>query len=314
MAVGVMMATMADCADGPGERGPAGAREGAGEASDVRVVTDAAEATRRVTSGRVELATAYRNLSGGPEPGPRIIQRAAFDDPAGRAEAEMDMSELAAVLDEADEAVAGDYTRPSRVVVVEGTVYSQLGPLAAEVGLDPATWVTRDVAGLDDQALDNDTLALLVQPLGALDLLRLPVLAARAAGSGEVRGEPAERYRLTLDLSPSKVNGHGGSESIEARLRALGLSQLELDVWVAGDGTVRRLSFSLDPEAGSRGAPGSPGTSGASDAAGAAPAPGAGGLTTTFELYAVGDPVDVDVPSGPEVIDQAELRARILDR
>ncbi len=58
----------------------------------------------------------------------------------------------------------------------------------------------------------------------------------------------------------------------------LGLTELELDVWVAGDGTIRRLAFSIDDEA-----------------AGGAP----GGLTTTFELYGVGEPVEVDVPSGP---------------
>jgi hypothetical protein len=295
LTVGVMMGVMGGCADGPsGDQVPDDA------ATEVDVAV-AVRATEAVESARVELATAYHNLGGGvagspagagdegPVPAPRVVQRAAFDRRSGRGEAEMDMSELAAVLDDTDEAVPGDFTQPSRVVVAGDTVYSQLGPLAAEVGLDPATWVTRELSSLADRPIDNDAMALLVQPLGMLDLLKLPVLSTRATGDADaVRGVRAVRLRVTVDLRPRATNGHAADESIEAKLRSLGLTELPVDLWLAADGTVRRLSFAIGP-----------GSS------------GGGGLTTTFELYDVDEPIDVDVPSGPDVIDQAELRARI---
>lgn len=314
MTVGVMMVTMGGCADDAS--GDRGAERSVGpvdvSAVDAAAIGRAVRATREVSSGRVELTTAYRNLGPGAPGLVHLVQRAVFDRRTGRGEAEMDMSELAAVLDDADESVAGDYSRPTRVVIADGTVYSQVGPLAAEMGLDPATWVTRDLASLADEPVDNDTVALLVQPLGMLDLLDLPILGVRPAaggaggagaggsggsGSGGAGGDGGRaQVEVTLDLAPSGANGHAGDETIEARLRGFGLRELTVDVALAADGTVRRLAFTIDAPASG------------SDSA------GAGGLTTTFELHKVGEPVEIDVPDGPEVIDQAELRDRLLGR
>jgi hypothetical protein len=229
------------------------------------------------------------------------VQRAAFDRRSKRAEAEMDMSELAALLDGADEGLAGDYSRPTRVVVADGTVYSQIGPIASEVGLDPATWVTRDVASLADRPIENDTMALLVQPLGMLDLLRLPIDSVRVVGEGEVRGERALHMAATVDLGTPAAQPAGAEaldqpggppfdETIDARLRRLGLTELPVDLWVDDDQLVRRVAFKIDSSGATR------------------------GLTTTFDVYDVGKLIDVDVPEGPDVIDQAELQARVLSR
>lgn len=304
--VGVLMGM--GCADDPsGEPGV-----GAGGPA---AIAAAVQATRAVPSARVELETAYRGLEGAAPGAPgrsaRLVQRAAFDRRSRRAEAEMDMSELAALLDGADEAVAGDYSRPTRVVVAGDTVYSQIGPIAAEVGLDPDTWVTRDLASLADRPVENDTMALLVQPFGMLDLLRLPIESVRVVGEGDVRGEPAVHLEATVGLGGgADVAGSAGSadlagdagdaggppfeETIDARLRRLGLTELPVDLWLDEDRLVRRVAFSIDR----------PGAAGA----------GAGGLTTTFDIYEVGEPIDIDVPGGPDVIDQAELQARVLSR
>jgi hypothetical protein len=311
IAVGVMMVTMGGCADdATGGRGAERSERSEGpldaEAVDAATIGRALRATREASSGRVELTTAYRNLGPGAPGLVHLVQRAVFDRESGRGEAEMDMSELAAVLDDADESVPGDYSRPTRVVIAEDTVYSQVGPLAAEIGLDPATWVTREVASLADEPIDNDTVALLVQPLGMLDLLDLPILnvrpAAEAAGGAGGAGDAGDlaQVEVTLDLAPSGTNGHAGDETVEARLRGFGLSELTADVALAADGTVRRLAFTIDAPASGSG----PGSGSAES----------GGFTTTFELHDVGEPVDVDVPTGPDVIDQAELRDRLLGR
>lgn len=303
IAVGVMMVTMGGCADDaagdPDAERPGG--PDALRAVDAAAITRALRATREVSSGRVELTTAYRNLGPGAPGLVHLVQRAVFDRQSGQGEAEMDMSELAAMLDDADESVPGDYTRPTRVVIAEGAVYSQIGPLAAEVGLDPATWVTRDLASLADEPIDNDTVALLVQPLGMLDLLDLPILDVRpsaGAAGGDGADSDLAQVEVTLDLAPSGTNGHAGDETVEARLRGFGLSELTADVALGADGTVRRLAFTIDapaPQAGSGSAE-------------------SGGFTTTFELHEVGEPVEVDVPTGSDVIDQAELRDRLLGR
>lgn len=322
IAVGVMMVAMGGCADNASDDGAAKRPVGPVNASavDAAAIGRAVRATREVSSGRVELTTAYRNL-GPAAPGlVRLVQRAVFDRQSSRGEAEMDMSELAAVLDDADESVPGDYTRPTRVVIADGTVYSQVGPLAAEMGLDPATWVTRDLASLADEPIDNDSVALLVQPLGMLDLLDLPILGVRpsAGGTGGDGGDGGDggaggdgglaQVEVTLDLAPSGTNGHAGDETIEARLRGFGLSELTADVALAADGTVRRLAFTIDAPASQSGSGSAAGSASGSGSA------GAGGFTTTFELHDVGEPVDVDVPTGPDVIDQATLRDRLLGR
>jgi hypothetical protein len=338
MTVGVVMGSMPGCTDDPPGEEPSaapaspaepaelaepaeparGEAAGPADAADPAVVAAAVEATRAVPSARVELQTAYRGLEGGGSgsagsasnggTSARLVQRAAFDRRSKRAEAEMDMSELAAVLDDADEAIPGDYSRPTRVVVADGTVYSQIGPIAAEVGLDPATWVTRDVASLADRPVENDTMALLVQPLGMLDLLQLPIESVRVVGEDEVRGARTVHLAATVDLAggggsgggsgggaelgtaPDQTGGPPFDEAIDARLRRLGLTELPVDLWLGGDHVVRRVAFSID----------------SSDAS--------GGLTTTFDVYDVGEPIEVDVPEGPDVIDQDELRSRVLDR
>ena len=309
----VMLLAMAGCADDPTGDDRSDPTTGAGGLEpDVRLDSSAIEgavaATRAVPSARVELATVYTGLDRLDETPAgvrdvRLVQRAAFDRRTGRASAESDMSELAAVVEASDRDVAGDYSRPASVVVDGDTMYAQLGPMAEAIGLEPTTWVERDVAGLADQQLDNETMALLLEPLGMLDLLMLPLEAVRVVGPDEVRGTDVTRVEATVDLGrvaaraeAAGAAGEPGGEvdpgdaALVERFRRLGLSELPVELWLDGDRLVRRLAFSVSrPGAGA----------------------GAGTLTTTFDVYDVGTPIDVTVPSGPDVIDQAELRARV---
>ena len=314
----IILVAMAACADPAGDdararptsssespgSGGGGGAGGGGELNDAAAVTRAVEATRAVDAARVELQTVYRGLDGLADVPPgvddvRLVQRAAFDKRSRQAEAEADMSELAAVLEDAGtDDVPGDYTRPTRVVIDGDTVYSQLGPLAEQVGLLPTTWVERDVATLADKPVDNETMALLLQPLGMLDLLRLPIADVHVDGSDEVRGVLTTRLTATVDLTtgdrprPGAPEGEApGDDAVAARFREIGLTELPVELWVGDDRLVRRLAFSIGGAASGR--------------------PGPAALTTTFDVYDVGEPVDVDVPSGPDVIAQADLRARV---
>ncbi|HET6950181.1 MAG TPA: hypothetical protein VFI47_07395, partial [Acidimicrobiales bacterium] len=148
-------------------------------------LADALAATRAVGSARVELRTTIEGR-GTPL---TFVHRAAFDRASGRAEALTDMSEAAQALAAAGEPLDGDWSRPTRVVVDGETVYSQLGPMAESLGRAPTDWASaRVLAVLAQGATDNDTLALALDPLGPLDLLERPVVAAGDEGVEQVRG------------------------------------------------------------------------------------------------------------------------------
>jgi len=62
-------------------------------------------------------------------------------------------------------------------------------------------------------------------------------------------------------------------------------------VWVDGDEVVRRLEFRLAATGGDAGE--------------------RGAVTTTFDVYDVGDPADIAVPDPADVVDQADLPTRL---
>jgi len=204
----------------------------------------------------------------------QVVHRAAFDLRRRQAEAETDMSQLAESLQPeagsaADQSV-GDFSAPNRMIVDGDVVYSQVGPMAGAYGLTPTDWVRIDRSTFVDQRIDSDTAALLLDPLGPLDVLAQPATEVRVVGGGdgagdgaggsfgnEVRGTPVTHVAATLDGQP-------------------------IDVWIDAEGRVRRVELRLD----------APATGGAL----------AGRATTTFELFDVGEPIEVTPPSPTDVL------------
>jgi hypothetical protein len=102
---------------------------------------------------------------------------------------------------------------------------------------------------------------------------------ARVSGN-EVHGTPSRHVRARLDLTGAAPgadgsNGGGAPVSFEARLLAAGFESLPVDVWIGGDGTVRRLALTVE---------------------------GATALTTVFDVYDVGGDITIDVPDPSDVI------------
>jgi hypothetical protein len=254
---------------------PADRAAGGAAPADARLAA-AVDTTRAVASARVELHAALV----GPSGPVGLVHRAAFADGGLRARGESDMSQVADALEAAGQDLGGDWSHPAGIVIDGDTVYSQLGPMAEALGRAPGDWARAklsDVAA-PDAAADNDTLALVLDPLGPLDLLRRPVARVEVVGDDDVRGTSTEHLRATLDLA---ADGGAGAPvgSFEARLVAAGVETLPVDVWLDGDGVVRRLQITLD-------------------AGGSAP----GSLTTTFDVFDVGAEVDVAVPDSADVI------------
>jgi hypothetical protein len=238
----------------------------------------AVAATRAVASARVELATTLP----GPAGPVTLVHHAAFTDGGLRAQATTDMSQMAAALAAAGQQLDGDWSQPTGVVVDGDTVYAQLGPMAPQLGRSPTDWTRARLADVAGTRADNDTLALVLDPLGPLDLLRRPVLeVGEVAAAEEVHGVGTRHLRARLDLTAAdptaaeRTNGAGPPASFEARLVAAGFETLPVDVWIAADGTVRRLAVTV--EAGES-------------------------LTTTFDVYDLGDAVTIEVPDPADVI------------
>jgi hypothetical protein len=252
-------------------------RAAGGAAPAAAGLAAAVDATRAVASARVELQTALAGPSGPVV----LVHRAAFADGGARARAESDMSQVAEALEAAGQDLDGDWSHPAGIVIDGDTVYSQLGPMAEALGRAPSDWVRARLSEVaaPGAAADNDTLALALDPLGPLDLLRRPVARVETVGDADVRGTPTEHLRATLDLAGDSGAGDSGDGvpvgSFEARLVAAGVETLPVDVWLDGDGVVRRLQISLDA---------------------------AGSLTTTFDVFDVGAEVDVAAPDPADVI------------
>jgi len=363
-AAAVMMVAMSGCADDADDvPRPSGARVGDLDAAGPATFERAVEATRAAPSARVELQTLYTGLDQLDDAPPgvddvRMVQRASFDRRSHQAQAEVDMSELAAAVGATDDDVPGDFRAPARMLIDGDTFYAQLGPMAEAYGLDPSTWIERDLGAFAGQAVDNETMALLLEPLGMLELLRLPLDDVRVVGVDRVRGAPATHLAATVDLDPASASStsdpdpasasstsdsdpasasstsdsdpasasstsdsdpasassmagdFGGRDAsgpagaagraradaeaagqIGERFRSLGLDELPVDVWVGDDQIVRRLEFSIDGAATGRRS--------------------AGAMTTTFDVYDVGEPIELTVPAGADVIDPDELATRI---
>jgi hypothetical protein len=229
-------------------------------------------ASRAVERGRIELVTTIA----GPAGPVALVHRGAYDRAGGRAQAESDMSALADALKAAGQPPGGDGSHPNGVVVDGETLYSQLGPMAESLGREPTDWIQVQLMAVMAQGVtDNDALALALDPLGPLDLLERRVVEIGLVGEDTVRGTAARHLRASLALAG--VTPDGSTEpspaSFEGRLQAAGVDVLPVDVWVDDGAVVRRLRVSLD------------------DALG-----GAGGLSTTFELYDVDADVEIDVP------------------
>jgi hypothetical protein len=282
-----MMVVMAACADDGTHGQPALGR--------------ALAATRALPRARVELRTTYAGLGSGAPPGVsevRVIQRAAFDRQRHQASAEADLSELAAAVeagDQGDQATPpGDYSAPPRLIIDGDSVYAQIGPLAHVAGLEPSTWVRRDLDSFTDQSIDNETAALLLQPLGMLALLERPLDEVRVVGADDVRGVAATHLAARLDLGPPPA-GDPEPDPVGDQFRHLGIATLPVDVWVGEDDeVVHRLEFALD-------------------ASTLGPGAGDGAMTTTFDVYDVGEPIGVEVPAGADVVDYDDLRTRLTD-
>jgi len=165
-------------------------------------------------------------------------------------------------------------------------VYMELPP---ESGALPGgkTWIKMDFEKLGQQAgFDFGQMMQAGQsdPSQGLDFLR-GVSGAQAVGDEEVRGVPTTHYTGVVDLRSLGTEHPEMKTSIDQLVEQSGVSRIPVEVWIDGDGFVRRMKQTLSGS-------------------------GSGlqmNMTMTTDLYDFGTDVFVKEPPADEVIDFSEL-------
>lgn len=216
----------------------------------------------------------------------------AFDNESRRATMTIDLSGLA---DAFGGAGAGSGALRMRMeMVLDGTVAYMRMPLLSAQLPGGRPWVKLDLAALaEKQGVDLGQLQSLTEndPRRTLDYLRAVSGEIRTVGAETVRGVETTHYRAAVDLRryPDLVP-EGQRELVrkatERLIEQLGIGAVPVDVWVDGDGLVRRLSLAFQV---------------------AAPDGGATSSTVTMDLFDYGVPVAIELPHPSQVTDLATL-------
>lgn len=173
-------------------------------------------------------------------------------------------------------------------------MYMKLPPMPGAKSGKP--WLKLDLAelakasGTQAQALtqmrQND-------PTQALEYLAGVSDDIREDGKEDVRGTATTRYRGTLNLEKAK-EGQASPEvkdALDEAIKRLGVATIPATVWIDDDGRLRKLVYDFD----------------LSKLKEAAAAGATGTMTTTFEMFDFGVPVDVAAPPAAETGDGSAL-------
>lgn len=167
------------------------------------------------------------------------------------------------------------------VRIVDGVMYQRSPQLLAQLDVD-AEWLRFDLDTLGPEfgAIADRTRQ--TDPAEALSALR-GVTAVAEVGEEDLEGVATTRYAATLDLRTAFEAS--GVESTPFEERGVDLDQsVPVDVWIDGDGLIRRYESTLDVD----------GTSHA----------------MTFEVLEYGPEVDVEVPPAEDTISFEEAMGR----
>jgi hypothetical protein len=176
------------------------------------------------------------------------------------------------------------------VVLDKATIYEHIPQLASAIG--GKQWFKIDLASLGKavgaSGLGNAFQGQTSDPTAGLNFLRGASGPITTVGDESVRGVATTRYRTTVD--PNKAMAQLGADErgiVQQMLKQLGTSPV--DVWIDGQGRVRRVQNSLSFS-----------TSGPSTN-------GLKSLASTTEFYDFGTPVTITVPPANQVADFSEL-------
>lgn len=252
---------------------------------------DAVEATREVESLKVAMTV---SMAGVPEVGDvELTSEGAFDNRTGQGTMTMDMSGLFGAAGGDTSGMPADAGVMEMVIDGE-TVYLK-SSLFSMLGEEGKPWVK---ASADEVSGDSLGAGVQTDPSGFLDFLKGASDTVDEVGTEEVRGVSTTHLRAELDLVKLMEDASEAEKAeLEQQLDSLGgapeLRSVPVDVWIDGDGYVRKLTMAFDvPDA----------SSGDSR--------GATSMTMTLELYDFDEPVEIQIPDPSQV---GEMGAGMFD-
>jgi hypothetical protein len=189
--------------------------------------------------------------------------------------------------------ISSAFAKPVDVVLDRSTVYMRMPLLAAQLHTDKA-WVKVDlssaVPGLGSLTNGGAT----QDPTAFLEFLE-GTGKVQEVGPDQVRGVDTSHYRGTYTVQNALDATTGAAhDALERAVQSMEIPESTLnadvpfDVWVDGDGRVRKLQLALDATSFSSGK-------------------ASGAVDMTAEFYDFGQPVQIEVPSDAEALDVSKL-------
>lgn len=199
-----------------------------------QAVLAAAQMTTEAGSYRSSFDLAFEGL--GDEP-VSMRGEGVFGSEPPRGRMTFDMSELGAI--------AGQDLGKADFIFDGDTVYMRFPALSSRVP-EIKEWIKFDLADLSGQlGADLGQVSQINQsdPSAALEYLRAASEDVEEVGEEEVRGQPTTRYRMTVDLRKVAAATPGQRSNVEKVVRLSGIEELPAEVWVDGEGRVRRMTL-----------------------------------------------------------------------
>jgi hypothetical protein len=281
------LALLGLAACGGGGSGESASTQPATTAQDAAgVAAAAAEKTRAAGSSKVAFTTTL-TLPGQSAP-IEIDGEGAFDYAQQRGTLSLDFG---AILDQLGAGALGGEGGTTAEVVFDGGIFYMKLPLLGQLLGGDKPWIEFDLAKLSSggsaglgqlaQAGGNDPSQYLAFLQAAGDL--------REVGTEQVRGVETTHYAGTVALDKvaqaAPADARAELQRVVQQLETrLGTSSLPVDVWIDGDGLVRKIVQTYD-----------------------AAASGGGSTRVGVELYDFGTDVEVTVPPADQVVDVTEL-------
>src|SRR4051812_31229649 len=172
------------------------------------------------------------------------------------------------------------------VLMIGTSVFLQLpGALATQIP-GGKQFLKVDVSQLgQQQGINLGALQQNPDATSQLDYLRGVSDDVHEVGKETVRGASTTHYRATVDLKKAAAASNSDAKAaIEQAEKVLGTVTFPIDVWIDGQGRLRKLTYSLD----------------VSKAAGAK---ASGNVSLTLELFDFGVPVNVSAPPADQTAD-----------
>lgn len=245
-------------------------------------LNQAAEATSEVRTQKFEISM---SMDGGPMP-VAMDMTGAIDIENDLLQIEMDLgASMGDVMDPDDLEGFDPGMLDMTMIVADGQLYMRSPMMTMFTGSD-AEWISMPA---DD--MEADELGGHQDPTAFLDFLRSTEAEVTEVGEEDVRGVSTTHYSTVLDvraiLDEADVEDRDGMEEALDSFGG-GLNELPMDVWIDGDGMVRRMEMTMD-------------LSEVDDSA------DLGSMVMTIELFDFDEPVDIEVPDPSNVVDMEDL-------